>query len=90
MDITRHYISADNEKGFEEITKEEWDAIINEPPVSGYATDVYKGRKTIDEVPEEYREKTQSVVEAKIAKWGLYKDTRISDSEFTEMVEGVL
>ena len=88
--MTHYYIMADNEKGFEEITEKNWKRIIGEPPVSGYATDVYKGRKTIDEIPEEYREKTQSVVEAKIAKWGLWKDTRISDSEFTEMVEGVL
>lgn len=90
MDITRYYIAADNEQGFEEITKEEWDMLINEPPVSVYAAEVYQGIKTIEEIPEEYREETKKVVEAKIAKWGLYKDTKISDSEFTNMVEGVL
>lgn len=90
MDITRYYISVNNKKGFEEITKEEWDMLINEPPVSVYANEVYQGKKTIEEIPEEYREETEKVVNAKIAKWGLYKDTKISDSEFTDMVEGVL
>lgn len=90
MDITRYYIHADNEQGFEEISKEEWDMLINEPPVSGYANEVYQGKKTIEEIPEEYRAETEKVVNAKIAKWGLYKDTKISDSEFTDMVEGVL
>ena len=88
--MTHFYIMADNEKGFEEITEKNWKRIIGEPPVSGYAIEVYQGIKTIEKIPEEYREETKKVVEAKIEKWGLYKDTKISDSEFTEMVEGVL
>lgn len=88
--MTRYYISANNEKGFEEITKEEFDAIVGEPPVRGYASDVYRGTLAIDDVPEEYREAVISVVDAKVARWGKYDEQDIPASELKKMVEEIV
>lgn len=68
----KHYflLNKNAERGFEEITEEEYLAVVGEPPVKEYAAKVYRGEMTIEDVPEEHREKTQSVVDAKIARLG--------------------
>ena len=88
--MTRYYISANNEKGFEEITEAEWNAIIGQTPNSTYANKVYRGTMSIDEVPEENRETVQAIVDAKIAKWGLYENQTISSNELQNLIEEVL
>ena len=68
----KHYflLNENAERGFEEITEEEYRAVVGEPPVKDYATKVYRGEMTIEDVPEEHREATQAVVDAKIARLG--------------------
>lgn len=89
--MTHYYISNPNaEKGFEEITEAEWNAIIGQAPNSTYANQVYRGTISIDEVPEENKETVQAIVDAKIAKWGVYENQTISDSEFQSMIEEAL
>ena len=67
--------------GFEEITEEEYLAVVGLPPVKDYAFNVYRGKMSIDDVPEEHREATQAVVDAKIARLGAYQipDTKALD-----------
>ena len=59
--------------GFEEVTEEEYLAVVGLPPVSNYAFKVYTEKMSIDDVPEEHREATQAVVDTKIARFGAYR-----------------
>ena len=88
--MTHYYVSDNNEKGFEEITEAEWNAIIGQAPNSTYATQVYRGTMSIDEVPEENKETVQAIVDAKIAKWGLYEEQAVSSNELQNLIEEVL
>ena len=89
--MKHYYISNPKaERGFDEITEAEWNAIIGQPPVSGYANRVYRGSMTIDEVAEEHRAEVETIVANKIAKWGEYKDQAVSASELQNLIEEVL
>lgn len=85
-----YYIAADNEKGFEEITETEWNAIIGTEEIRPYVYKVYRGLLSIDEVPEELREQVQTIVNNKIARWGEYKNQEINSNELQSMIEEVL
>ena len=71
--------------GFEEITEEEYLAVVGLPPVKDYAFKVYRGQMSIDDVPEEHREQTQAVVDAKIARLGAYQ---IPDAQALHIITG--
>lgn len=88
----KHYYIANpsSEKGFEEITEAEWNAIIGEEPYRQYASKLYRGSITIDDIPEEYREKVQEIVNNKISKWGTYAEQNIPANELQNMIEEVL
>lgn len=72
-------------RGFEEITEEEYIALAGFPPVKEYANKVYRGEMSIEDVPEEHREATQAVVDAKIARLGLYQ---IPDTQALHIITG--
>lgn len=72
-------------RGFEEITKEEYLAVVGLSPVREYAEKVYRGRMSIEDVPEEHREKTRAVVDAKIARLGAYE---IPDTQALHIITG--
>ena len=59
--------------GVEEVTEQEYLAGVGLPPVKDYAAKVYRGKMSIEDVPEEHREATQAVVDAKIARLGAYR-----------------
>ena len=59
--------------GVEEVTEQEYLAVVGLPPVKDYAFKVYRGKMSIEDVPEEHREATQAVVDAKIARLGAYR-----------------
>lgn len=89
--MKHYYISnPNNEKGFEEITEAEWNAIIGQAPNSTYANQVYRGTISIDEVPEENKETVQAIVDAKITKWGLYENQTVSSNELQNLIEEAL
>lgn len=71
--------------GFEEITEEEYLAVVGFPPVKDYAIHVYRGKMSIEDVPEEHREATQAVVDAKIARLGVYQ---IPDAQALHIITG--
>lgn len=71
--------------GFEEITEEEYLAVVGLPPVKDYAFKVYRGKMSIEDVPEEHREATQAVVDAKIARLGAYQ---IPDAQALHIITG--
>lgn len=72
-------------RGFEEITEEEYIALSGLPPVKEYANKVYRGEMSIEDVPEEHRENTQTVVNAKIARLGAYQ---IPDAQALHIITG--
>lgn len=71
--------------GFEEITEEEYLSVVGLPPVKDYAAKVYRGKMSIEDVPEEHREATQAVVDAKIARLGSYQ---IPDAQALHIITG--
>lgn len=84
--MKRYYLLNPNApRGFEEITEEEYAAVVGFSPVKEYATKVYRGQMTINDVPEEHREKTQAVVDAKIARLGVYQ---IPDAKALNIITG--
>lgn len=82
-----HYYLLDKKKprGVEEITEEEYIAVVGLSPVREYATKVYRGRISIDDVPEEHRDATQAVVDARIARLGAYQ---IPDEQALNIITG--
>lgn len=72
-------------RGFEEITEEEYLAVVGLSPVREYAENVYRGMMYIEDVPEEHREQTQAVVDAKIARLGVYE---IPDAQALHIITG--
>ena len=84
--MTHYYLLNKNApRGFEEITEEEYIAVVGFPPVKEYAARVYSGRLSIEDVPEEHREQTQAVVDAKIARLGVYE---IPDAKALDIITG--
>lgn len=71
--------------GFEEVTEEEYLAVVGLPPVKDYAFKVYRGQMSIEDVPEEHREATQAVEDAKIARLGAYQ---IPDAQALNIITG--
>lgn len=87
--MTRYYIfDPTAERGFVELTESEWLAIIGDDTTRPYASQLYRGDITIEDVPEDLRESVQSVVDNKIARWGLYSERNISDTEALNIVAG--
>ena len=72
-------------RGIEEVTEEEYLSVVGLPPVKDYAFKVYRGQMSIDDVPEEHREATQAVVDAKIARLGAYQ---IPDAQAIHIITG--
>lgn len=88
--MTHYYISADNEKGFEEVTEAEWLSLIGDENQRGYANKVYRGEMTLDEVPEEYRTSVQAIVANKVARWGEYEQRAVTAEELKQLIDGVM
>lgn len=65
-----------------------WLYLSGDAKVRPYANDVYKGVISINEVPEELRESVQIIVDRKIAYYGSYENSEISDSEALEIIVG--
>lgn len=80
--MTRYYISDPTApKGFVELTYSEWLALHGSDEAAPYASKVYRGEITLDDVPEDIREEVESVVAAKVARWGLYSERELTDRE---------
>lgn len=84
--MTHYYLLDEkNPRGVEEITQEEYLVVVGLSPVREYATKVYRGRISIDDVPEEHREATQAVVDARIARLGAYQ---IPNAQALDIITG--
>lgn len=89
--MKHYYLSNPNSpKGFDEVTEEEFHAILGDDTTKPYAGKVYRGELTIEEVPEDVREAVSAVVAARTERWGVYEDQDVSASELKTMIEGVL
>ena len=85
--MTRYYIKSNNEYGLEELTETEFFRIVGNKVHSPYATKVYQGDITIDEVPEEYQSAVKDIVAARIEKFGEYSEREVSGEELKSMIE---
>ena len=91
MSNKHYYISNPNsEKGFDEITETEFFAIIGDKEHAPYASEVYRGELTIDDVPEKNRETVASIVANRIARFGEYNKQEVSSEELQTLIEEVL
>ena len=88
----KHYYITDPsaENGFVELTESEFLTIIGTEETRLYATRVYRSELSIEEVPEDLRETVQTIIDAKIARWGEYKNQKITSNELQTMIEEVL
>lgn len=87
--MIRYYISdSTTEHGFIELTESEWLTIIGTEETCPYANQVYREEIDILEVPEKLREDVQTIVENKIARWGLYSERNIPDTEALSILTG--
>lgn len=88
----KHYyiINPNFNSGLIEVTESEFYSIIGDEEHRDYASKVYKGIMSIDEVPEENRATVESIVAARINKFGEYNSQPISNEEFMNMIEEVL
>lgn len=89
--MKHYYITDPNaERGFVELTEAEFYAIVGTEEIRPYATKVYRGTLSIDEVPEDLRSQVQSVVDAKIARFGEYNKQEVPAEELKNMIEEVV
>lgn len=86
--MKHYYITNPNlPRGFEEVTESEFLAFVGDESTRPYATKVYRGELSIDEVPEELRDAVQAVVDAKIARLGVYVEQDVPANELKTMIE---
>ena len=85
-----YIINPNSKKGFDKLTETEFQTIIGTGEVRQYANQVYCGELSISEVPFELQDSVQSVVNAKIAKFGEYGKQKISAKELKTMIEGAI
>lgn len=85
-----HYYISDKTKiqGFIEVTECEFESLVGSKEARPYVGKVYCGTMAIDDVPEELREETQAVVDARIARYGKYEDLDISKTEALNIIMG--
>lgn len=80
--------SAAHEGCYDEVAETEWLTIIGDNDHRKYASQVYCGKISIEEVPEDKRETVQKIVNNKIARWGSFDNREISDSEALDIITG--
>lgn len=87
--MTRYYISDSTApKGFVELTQTEWLALFGTDETRPYASKVYRGEITLDDVPEDIRADVEAVVQAKVDRWGLYSERELTDREALDILTG--
>ena len=85
----KYYIyNEKSESGFDECTEEEWLAVFGDKEHRKYASQVYRGEISIDDVPEDKRQTVSDIVKNKIARWGAFDNREISDSEALDIITG--
>lgn len=89
--MKHYYLSNPNSpKGFDEVTEDEFLAIVGDDTTRPYAVPVYRGELSIEEVPEDVREAVQAVVDANIARFGEYNKQDVPANELKSMIEEAL
>ena len=88
----KHYYITDPtaEKGFIEVSEEEFTALIGTEETRPYASQIYRGLLSIEDVPEDLRAQVQAVVDSKIARFGEYNKQEIPAEELKSMIEGAV
>lgn len=88
----KHYYITDpsSDKGFVEVSEAEFQALVGDETTHPYANPVYREELSINEVPEDLQTQVQAVVDAKIARWGKYKNQKITSNELQSLIEEVL
>ena len=87
--MSKHYYIVDPtaEKGFVEVTETEFTTLLGNETTRPYASKVYRGEITIEEVPEDVREAVSTVVAAKIECFGEYSKQEVPATELKSMIE---
>lgn len=83
LDFNKNYYyikSSTTEWGFDKVTKEDFFSFLGNETIRPYVRQVYHNEITIDEVPEEYRQEVETVVNNRIARFGEY-EAKVSDSQ---------
>lgn len=76
-------------KGLEELTEAEYLTLYGDDTQRPYVLQLYRGDITISDVPEDLQEAVQTIVDNRIARWGLWKDLPASPHEVNGLAEAV-
>lgn len=83
------YVVGNNEKPVEELTEEEFLSLFGNDTQRPYVLQLYRGDINIDDVPEDLQESVQTIVNNRIARWGLWRNLPSSPHEVTALAEAV-
>lgn len=81
-----HYV---NVHGQESLTEAEYLALFGNDTQRPYADQLYRGDITLADVPEDLQESVQTIVNNRIARWGLWRNLPASPHEVTALAEAV-
>ena len=71
----RYYIADESqENGFIEVTEVEYNALFGDETIRPYVQSVYRREIMIEDVPVEYQEAVQIVIDNRVQRWGLYEE----------------
>lgn len=76
-------------KGLEELSEAEYLTLYGDDTQRPYVLQLYRGDITISDVPEDLQEAVQTIVDNRIARWGLWKDLPASPHEVNGLAEAV-
>lgn len=71
-----------------EVTEEEYVSVEGDESTRDYVADVYYGKTSIDDVPEDFREQVVQTVAKRTEMFGDYISKELSDSEALDIILG--
>lgn len=83
------YVVVNHYKPVEQLTEAEYLSLYGDESQRPYVLQLYKEEITSDSIPEDLRESVQTIVNNRIARWGLWKDLPANTHEVSELVEAV-
>lgn len=83
------YLITTNNRGLQEVTEAEFLSLFGDSTQHPYVTRLYRGDITLADVPEDLQEAVQTIVNNRIARWGLWRNLPASPHEVTALAEAV-
>lgn len=90
MNSKHHYIADSTaEKGFIEISESEALSLFGDEDIQIYVSKVYRGKMSIDEVPEGFKDRVAQTVANRVERFGEYETDEISADELGNAIKEI-